>query len=198
MNINEITGQVVDAAMKVHSVLGPGLLESAYEACLAYELTKRDLKVRRQVELPVVYEDVRIDVGYRIDLLVEDAVIVELKAVAETTPLHQAQVAHVLEAEQQPGRTLDQLQRVAFERRDQTSGQQTLTTSLCVPPRPLRLTTKVPSPRSTNAAWCGSAAGRGRRRSRTGRLRRWPARPWGLCAAACRRQPGKSLLARRS
>jgi GxxExxY protein len=66
MTINDITGQIVDAAMKVHSALGPGLLESTYEACLAYELTKRGLKVERQVALPVVYDNVRIEVGYRI------------------------------------------------------------------------------------------------------------------------------------
>ena len=86
--INEITGRIVDAAMKVHTVytvLGPGLLESAYEACLAYELDQRGLKVHSQVELPVIYENIRIDVGYRCDLLVEDTVIVELKAVEKVT-----------------------------------------------------------------------------------------------------------------
>jgi GxxExxY protein len=92
MDINEISGQIVDAAMKVHTALGPGLLESAYEACLAYELSKRGLRVQRQAELPVVYDDVRIDLGYRIDLLVEGLVIVELKSVTEVSPLHQAQL----------------------------------------------------------------------------------------------------------
>lgn len=71
MTINDITGQIVDAAIKVHTALDPGLLESAYEACLAFELTKRGLRVERQVGLPVNYDGVRIDVGYRIDLLVE-------------------------------------------------------------------------------------------------------------------------------
>jgi GxxExxY protein len=96
VDINEISGQIVDAAMKVHSALGPGLLESAYEACLLYELHRRGLKAVRQVELPVVYEGVKIDVGYRLDLLVEDAVIVELKAVAEIAPIHQAQLLSYL------------------------------------------------------------------------------------------------------
>jgi len=92
MNPNEVSGQVVDAAMKVHTALGPGLLESAYEGCLAYELRKRGLKVGTQVGLPVVYEGVNIEVGYRIDLLVEDLVIVELKAVDTLAPIHQAQL----------------------------------------------------------------------------------------------------------
>jgi GxxExxY protein len=94
--INEVTGTVVDAAMKVHTALGPGLLESAYEACLVYELRKRGLKVLAQVALPVVYEDVRLDAGYRIDLLVEDAVVVELKAVERLVPVHEAQLLSYL------------------------------------------------------------------------------------------------------
>jgi|SRR5215831_7601312 len=88
--INQISGEIIDAAMKVHTALGPGLLESAYEGCLKHELTKRGLKVQSQVTLPVIYDGVRIDVGYRIDLLVEDAVIVELKAVERLTPLNEA------------------------------------------------------------------------------------------------------------
>ncbi|HEX5269043.1 MAG TPA: GxxExxY protein [Gemmataceae bacterium] len=92
MTINEITGQIVDAAMKVHTALGPGLLESAYEGCLVYELRKRGLKADPQVGLPVMYEGVHIDVGYRIDILVENAVIVELKAVEALAPIHEAQL----------------------------------------------------------------------------------------------------------
>jgi len=92
MEINEVTGEIVDAGIKVHSALGPGLLESAYEACLLFELHRRGMKALRQVELPVVYEDVKIDVGYRIDLLVEDLVIVELKSVDRVLPIHQAQL----------------------------------------------------------------------------------------------------------
>lgn len=92
MNINEISGQILDASIKVHKELGPGLLESAYEACLAYELRKRDLNVVAQAGLPVVYDEIKIDVGYRIDLFVEDAVIVELKSVDQLHPLHEAQL----------------------------------------------------------------------------------------------------------
>lgn len=96
MNINVISGQVVDAAMKVHSALGPGLLESAYEACLAHELRERGLSVATQVTLPVVYRGVSLDAGYRLDLLVEDAVVVELKVVNRLTPLHDAQLLSYL------------------------------------------------------------------------------------------------------
>jgi GxxExxY protein len=92
MTINDVTGQIVDAAMKVHTALGPGLLESTYEACLAFELSKRGLHVQRQVELPVMYDGIRIEVGYRIDLLVEELVIVEVKSVAELAPIFEAQL----------------------------------------------------------------------------------------------------------
>ena len=90
--VNQVTGRIVTSAMKVHSHLGPGLLESAYEACLAHELRKDGLHVARQVELPVVYGGETIDLGYRIDLLVEDLVIVELKCVGCISPVHQAQL----------------------------------------------------------------------------------------------------------
>lgn len=96
MDVNVASGQVVDAAMKVHSVLGPGLLESAYEACLAYELRKRNIVFKAQWELPVIYDGVRIDVGYRLDLLVEDLVIVELKSVEQIVPIHKAQLLSYL------------------------------------------------------------------------------------------------------
>ena len=90
--LNEISGQIVDASIRVHSALGPGLLESTYEACLAYELRKRGLKVGVQVALPVEYEEVKVEVGYRIDLLVDDAVLVELKSVDSIHPIHRAQL----------------------------------------------------------------------------------------------------------
>ncbi len=96
MLFEETTGRIIDAAMKVHTALGPGLLESAYEACLLFELHRRGLKATQQVELPVVYEGVKIDVGYRIDLLVEDAVIVELKSVEKVLPIHHAQLISYL------------------------------------------------------------------------------------------------------
>lgn len=82
--------------MQVHTTLGPGLLESAYGACLKYELEKNGFKVLSQVGLPVIYDGIQIDIGYRLDLLVEDAVIVELKAVKELTPLHNAQLLSYL------------------------------------------------------------------------------------------------------
>ena len=96
MAINDVTGAVVDAALKVHSVLGPGLLESAYEACLAYELRKRGLEVTTQFELPVVYDEIRIDLGYRVDLLVEGSVVLELKTVSKLLPVHEAQLLSYL------------------------------------------------------------------------------------------------------
>jgi GxxExxY protein len=89
---NHVSRLVITAAMKVHSVLGAGLLENAYEACLVHELRKQGLKVQTQVPLPVVYDGVRLDIGYRVDVLVEDCVIVELKAVEKVLPVHEAQL----------------------------------------------------------------------------------------------------------
>jgi GxxExxY protein len=96
MDPNQITGNIIDAAMKVHSALGPGLLESAYEACILHELHRRDMKALSQVILPVRYEGLTIDLGYRVDLLVEDKVIVELKAVEILHPIHAAQLLSYL------------------------------------------------------------------------------------------------------
>ena len=94
--LNDISGQVVDAAFAVHNALGPGLLESAYQAALHYELVSRGLRVDKEVELPVIYRNVRLDVGYRLDLLVEDQVIVEIKSVDALAPIHQAQLLSYL------------------------------------------------------------------------------------------------------
>jgi GxxExxY protein len=89
----ESVGQVViDAGLKVHRALGPGLLESAYEHCLAHELVARGAAVRRQVSLPIMFDGERIDAGYRLDLLVDDLVVVEVKAVDALSPLHSAQI----------------------------------------------------------------------------------------------------------
>ena len=96
MEQNEVSGIIVDSAMRVHTCLGPGLLESAYEGCLLYELNKRGLHVERQKAMPVVYDGVTIDLGYRIDLFVENCVIVELKAVERLAPIHQAQLLSYL------------------------------------------------------------------------------------------------------
>jgi GxxExxY protein len=84
--------QVVDCAIRVHTALGAGLLESAYESCLAHELAKHGLEVRKQVPMPVLYDNTQMDVGYRIDMLVNDRVVVELKAVEKLMPLHTAQL----------------------------------------------------------------------------------------------------------
>ena len=87
-----IAGEIVDAAVKVHRALGPGLLESAYQACLAHELKARGLRVECEVGQPVHYEGIDIDTGYRLDMLVEDAIIIENKALAQVQPIHQAQL----------------------------------------------------------------------------------------------------------
>lgn len=94
--INQISGAVVDAAVKVHMALGPGLLESAYAACLLHELRKRGLAVRPQVGLPVEYDGVKLDIGYRVDLLVEEEVVVEIKAVEKLQAVHEAQLLSYL------------------------------------------------------------------------------------------------------
>lgn len=91
-DVDVVARSVVDAGLKVHSALGPGLLESAYEHCLAFEMERRGLAVRRQIALPIVYEGVKLDAGYRIDLLVAERVVVEVKAVDVLTPVHQAQI----------------------------------------------------------------------------------------------------------
>jgi len=98
----EVSRAVITAAMKVHSTLGPGLLESAYEACLAYELHKAGYRVECQVALPVVYEGVQLDVGYRIDMLVEDLVVVEVKAAEAINPVHHAQIISYLKLSGKP------------------------------------------------------------------------------------------------
>jgi GxxExxY protein len=94
--LNRITGAVVDGAINIHRRFGPGLLESAYHACLLYELHSRGFSVRSQVDVPIEYDGVLIETGYRIDLLVEDEVIVELKTVAKMLPVHEAQLMSYL------------------------------------------------------------------------------------------------------
>jgi GxxExxY protein len=92
MEINEITRRIIGCAIEVHKNLGPGLLESAYEECLSFELEKEGLMYKRQCPVPVVYKDIKLDCGYRIDLLVENAVVIELKVVEELNPVHEAQM----------------------------------------------------------------------------------------------------------
>ena len=91
-----LTEVIIGAAIDVHRELGPGLLESAYESCLAYELNDRGLYVERQKELPVLYRGIAVDCGYRLDLLVEELVILELKAVDQLPPIHEAQLLSYL------------------------------------------------------------------------------------------------------
>jgi GxxExxY protein len=94
--LDQITRRVIGAAIEVHRHLGPGLLKSAYETCLAYELRQRGLKVEQQKPLPVVYKDVKLDCGYRMDLVVEDSVVVETEAIEQLAPIHAAQLLSYL------------------------------------------------------------------------------------------------------
>ena len=96
MDRDELSHAVIGACIEVHRALGPGLLESAYEACLATELHTRSIPFQRQVELPVSYKSVRIDCGYRLDFVIEDRLILELKAVEKLLPIHQAQLLSYL------------------------------------------------------------------------------------------------------
>jgi GxxExxY protein len=91
-HVNAITGAIVNSAMKVHSLLGPGLLESAYQFCLAHELRTRGFEVATEVALPLVYEGQKLEVGYRIDLVVQGRVVVEVKSVEAIHPIHEAQL----------------------------------------------------------------------------------------------------------
>ncbi|NOY43701.1 MAG: GxxExxY protein [Planctomycetes bacterium] len=92
MHENPISKEIVDAAFKIHTKLGPGLLESVYEVVLAYELKNRNLRTERQVRVPVEYEGIRFDEGYRLDLLVEDKVIVEIKSIEQIAAVHKKQL----------------------------------------------------------------------------------------------------------
>ena len=94
--LNHITDAIIGSAIEVHKALGPGLLESAYEACLAFELASRSVRVEQQKPLPLLYREIRLDCGYRIDLLVEECAIVEVKAVDSLAPIHQAQLMSYL------------------------------------------------------------------------------------------------------
>jgi len=87
-----VASEILDSAITVHRQLGPGLLESSYQACLEYELLKRGVRVERQVQVPLVYDGIKLDCGYRLDLLVDGGIIVEVKSVEVLTPLHNAQV----------------------------------------------------------------------------------------------------------
>lgn len=92
MEVNQITEKIIGCAIEVHRNLGPGLLESAYEECLVYELKNEDLIVERQKPVPVIYKEIKLDCGYRIDILVENTVVIELKTVDAFNPVHEAQI----------------------------------------------------------------------------------------------------------
>jgi len=94
--LNKITEAIIGGAIQVHRVLGPGLLESAYEACLAFELKKRGLSIEQELPLPLIYDQVKLDCGYRVDLPVEREVVVEIKSVDALAPIHEAQVMSYL------------------------------------------------------------------------------------------------------
>ncbi len=92
MENSYLSKEIIGCAIEVHRSIGPGMLESAYEECLAYELMKKGLKIERQKPIPIVYKDIKLECGYRLDLLVEDTFILELKSVDEIAPVHQAQI----------------------------------------------------------------------------------------------------------
>ncbi|TVQ51452.1 MAG: GxxExxY protein [Saprospirales bacterium] len=92
MRENQISGKIIGAAIEVHQQLGPGLLETSYQHCLYHELLKRGIRVRKEVPLPLVYKGEKLDAGYRLDLFVEDTVIIEVKAVDVLAPIHKAQI----------------------------------------------------------------------------------------------------------
>jgi GxxExxY protein len=102
MHINEISGAIVDAALRIHSELGPGLLESVYEVLLAHELKERGFDVERQVPVPIQYRGIRFEEGYRLDVLVNNLVVVEIKSIEEVLPVHKKQVLTYLRLKQKP------------------------------------------------------------------------------------------------
>lgn len=102
MEFDSLSNNLIGCALEVHRVLGPGLLESTYEQCLAYELSKLGLSFVRQVSMPVSYKQVKLDCGYKIDLLVEDKIVVELKSVEYLLPVHKAQILTYMKLSQYP------------------------------------------------------------------------------------------------
>ena len=100
--LNQITERIIGCSIEVHKALGPGLLESAYEECLCYELSQAGLSFQRQVKLPISYKEVRLDCGYRIDLVVKDLIVVEIKAVERIIPVFEAQLLSYLKLSGKP------------------------------------------------------------------------------------------------
>ncbi len=118
MELNQITERVIGACIEIHRALGPGLLESAYEECLCYELSESGLAFVRQQPIPLVYKGVRLDCGYRLDVVVESAVVLELKCVDALMPIQRCSGAYLPEAGEIALRTITELQRAAHERWD--------------------------------------------------------------------------------
>jgi GxxExxY protein len=131
--LDNITEQIIGAAIEVHRFLGPGLLESAYEACLAYELSHRGLQFERQKPLPIIYKQVNLDCGYRLDFMVEQVVIIELKSVDQLLPIHDAQLLSYLKlANSQVGLLIN------FNTRLLRQGIHRIVNNFQETPRPLR------------------------------------------------------------
>ncbi len=102
MEFEKLTASIIEAAMDVHTALGPGLLESVYHTCLQYELTQRGHEVSSEVWLPIIYKDLRIDGAFKADLIVDDLVVIELKAVEQILQIHKAQLLSYLKLSQKP------------------------------------------------------------------------------------------------
>lgn len=102
MEYSELTDKIIGAAMKVHSTIGPGVLESVYRTCMAHELKKLGIEVSCEVALPVIYDGMRLESGFRIDLLVEDLIVIELKCVDTLLPIHKAQLLTYLRLSNKP------------------------------------------------------------------------------------------------
>ena len=92
MEFDRLSGQIIGCALQVHKILGPGMLESAYEECLAFELTSQGLYIQRQKPIPLVYKDIKLECGYRLDILVNQRIVVEIKSVESLAPVHEAQI----------------------------------------------------------------------------------------------------------
>lgn len=101
-DVNSLSAVIVDAAFKIHSTPGPGLLESIYESCMDYELKKRGCSVKRQMSMPIIYDELRLDAGLRLDLLIDNKIIVEIKAVERLLPIHDAQLLTYLKLAAKP------------------------------------------------------------------------------------------------
>jgi len=140
LQLNEISGEIVDAALRVHSAFGPGLLESPYRDCLAYELRARGLTAETEVPVPIVYREFHVKVAYRIDLLVEHAVVVETKSVSKLLRIHRAQNPLSPEARASSRGVVDQLQCRSAPRRHRALRDRSIG-SPPWPPCPLWLTT---------------------------------------------------------